>query len=344
MALSVHASQLEALFVNKGYPVMLEGYSKELEYFPQFAETVVGKPDALNARFPEFLYGHIFSEVLGMERPKVIEHGQEIPASTIAGGYAPQAKTRKLARRIDITREDLKVRHAMDAIGDKMQMFAAGMGASHKIMRDVLVADYLQKGTIDAGRPDVFLNRYKGRTTGITDGKIYDGQAFFDTAHPQDDGASVTYSNINASLELTGENLSSVRQIMSGTNNRDGRGEIFPMAPNTLIVPSILEDRAKGLISAEFLPGTANNDRNPNAGRFGVIVNPYLTDDAATIAGAQWILAERNKGLLVVHTGDPEVEVVEDPLTGTVSILAVSYVLVMVTNWRHWYSANKATS
>ena len=337
--LSFHASQIEGLLVDKGYPLLLESYSMQPAFFPSFAEVDVGDYNSLASRYPDFPYGYKAGSVLGMGRPIEIEHGQEFPADTLAGGYAPQFKVRKLARRITFTREDWTKRNGLDAISMKLTDTMRGWGETFAAEAEQIVADHLQKGTLSAGSTATFKNAYLDRPA--TDGLVYDGVAYFATNHPQDDGSGTTYSNLTVSAALTSATLQTGLTLMTHTNAKNGRGERILVRPNRLIVPPSLQFTAATLLTSANAPGTANNDANVNqfTGALQLVVNPYLTDD-----NDAWWLSEAGKGLKVIHTGDPTVEVVEDPRFQTVTVMAYKYIGVGVTNWRFAAAFNKAAS
>jgi len=343
LGLSVHASQIEALVINQGFTALLQSYGIAPQYYDGFASVERADFATLAAAHGDFPYGYKQGTILGMELPKEIEFGQAIPADTMVSDFAPQFKVRKLARSVTFAKEDFQKRNGMSDIGDKVVMLADQWGRSFGAMKNQIVADILQKGTLSAGHPGTFKNSYAGRLT--TDGKIYDGVSFFNSAHPERSGSSTTYSNINASLAFSSANLQSVNQIMRYTNALDGRGNRVDILPDVLVVPPVLEFDAAQVLNSTLLPGTTNNDINPLLGRMRIVVNPYLSDDAAAAATAGWFVgASGVGGIKVLDTGAPVLEVSEDASTQTVTVTAVSYFGAGVTDWRGWYAANKATS
>ncbi len=335
MGLSVSPSQVEDLFVNKGYQVMLERYGAVPLFAESFAEVTTAPYDSLAAQFPDFPYGHTFGQVLGMEQPREIEHGQEAPADTLVDGYNPQFKVRKVARSITFTEEDFSRRHAMDAIGDKMAMVSGSWGETFKGYENTLTSDFLQKGTLSAGHVATFRNGYQGRSA--TDGLIYDGKAWFATDHPQDDGGSTTYDNLIVTHVLSQSTLQAALIRAQVTNAFDGRGNRIAVLPNRLVVPPGLQYTAKALLESEKLG--ANNDVNTVRNALELVVNPYLTDDADA-----WWVGTSTMGLKVIRTGAPTVKAIADERTGTITLQAVMYIGVGVTNWRGWVASNKAAS
>lgn len=341
--LSVHGSQIESWIINQGYPVMMQNYTRLPQYYDGFVQVDRRPYAALATTYGDFPFGYKHSSILGLGQPQEIEIGQAIPATTMATGYSPQFKIRKLAQQVTFAREDFTKRNGMAEIGDKLQELMSSWGTTFGATKNQLVADVLQKGTLSAGHPATFKNSYRGRSA--TDGKIYDGVSFFNASHPQDDGAGTTYSNINASLAFSQANLQSVVQIMRTTNGFDGRGERIDLNPRVLVIPPVLEFDAYQVLQSAQLAGTANNDVNPLQNRLTAIVNPYLTDDAATAAGAGWwVVAPDLGGIRVIDSGDPVPEVYDNPENQSVTVSVVSYFGVGVVDWRCAYAANKATS
>ena len=64
---------------------------------------------------------------------------------------------------------------------------------------------------------------------------IYDGKPFFASAHP--DKVGNTYANATASGSLTHTNLKTIYTTYTSTNNRDERGQIVTITPDTLLIP-----------------------------------------------------------------------------------------------------------
>lgn len=105
-----------------------------------------------------------------------------------------------------------------------------------------------------------------------------DGVGLISTAHPNGPGNSTTQSN-EFTLALTGPNLITVKSAMRSFG--DDRGELFPVNPDTLLVPPELEETALTIVNSDRLPGGDFNDINPNKGRYNVVVWDYLTDSNA---------------------------------------------------------------
>jgi len=95
----------------------------------------------------------------------------------------------------------------------------------------------------------VFQLLQAGQTT-----LCYDGQNFFDVAHPiikADGSGTVTQSNVFATTPLNPNNYAAVRTTMMSWIGEDGN----PLAiiPNLLIVPPQLEQMGRQILNAEYI-------------------------------------------------------------------------------------------
>lgn len=103
-----------------------------------------------------------------------------------------------------------------------------------------------------------------------------DGKPLCDNAHPNSPAKSAaTQDNLFASTALSADNVETVRQAMLGF--KDDAGNIVGVNPDLLLVPVALENTAKNITGATGLIGSADNDINPQAGRFNYIVWPRLS-------------------------------------------------------------------
>lgn len=349
MSVSQHVSEIKALAQDQGYPVLLERYNAIPLVFPQFTDVrnvpivIGGEGQEMTppAEYPDLPYGHTYATVSGLDDPQEIEHGTAFPSTGFEALWTPQAKMRKLALSMCLTSEHFGRRHWRDFVTAELTQMAAGWGSGFARKKDMIVADFLQKGTLSAGHAATFLNRYQGRNA--TDGLIYDSKAFFATDHPQKPGSATTYANLTVSAALTEDNWAAQRLLLEHTNAIDAKGKRFTVQPNTLITGSgPISDTAERLLRTDRKLGSNNNDVNlAEAGRSGFahIKNPYLTDDADA-----WWVGERGKGLMVIDAGDPQMDVTYDSGTQSVLVQAWTYFLVMVTDWHFWACANKAAS
>lgn len=111
----------------------------------------------------------------------------------------------------------------------------------------------------------------------------YDGQEFFDLAHPV---GTTTSANLFTGKPLTAANFNAVRAAMRGRQLAGGR--TVRVRPNLLIVPPELEAQALEIVAAET---TANGATNVNKGKSEVLVIDDLSADSPT----SWYLADSTK-------------------------------------------------
>ena len=80
---------------------------------------------------------------------------------------------------------------------------------------------------------------------------------------------------------LTTASLSAVSVGALRTQMRGFRGDIaerISVMPSKIVVPIDLQDRAMEIIQSDKQPDTANNNKNPQSGRFTLVDWEYLTD------------------------------------------------------------------
>lgn len=125
----------------------------------------------------------------------------------------------------------------------------------------------------------------------VFDLKSADGSAMFSKTHtPKISGKKQTnlYSDaFSATALLAG---ATAMQNLKGDNN-----EILNMCPDTIIIPNnaALKQAVLAALASIQLPGTNNNDINPNQGVYKLIVYPYLNDFLGSLT-APWILMDSN--------------------------------------------------
>ena len=132
---------------------------------------------------------------------------------------------------------------------------------------------------------------------------IYDGQNFFDTAHPVtpkpgQGGGSGTQSNYASSGKaLTWENFRDVRSTMMGFLGEDGKP--YGITPNLLVVPPALEVTARSIVNSAFYSPQSLNVSNVVApqtnvlqGICDILVVPELAGQDTT-----WYLLDTTKPL-----------------------------------------------
>lgn len=123
-------------------------------------------------------------------------------------------------------------------------------------------------------------------------GTCYDGQFFFDTDHPLDDGSTQS----NKGTAALAEN-SFYAAIKAMEDMKKSNGLIANIMPTHLIVPSALRQTAEGILDKEE---NANGSDNLLYKRTGLIVDPRLDSSSATA----WFLLDGSKALKPFFSAD----------------------------------------
>lgn len=102
----------------------------------------------------------------------------------------------------------------------------------------------------------------------------YDGATFFSTTHPYAGG---TQSNKGTTAFSSAAYAAARAQMMS---LKDDGGELLGITPSLLMVPPGLEEAARLVLNAQFVPNTAGTATQSNIwnGSAHLVVNPRLTD------------------------------------------------------------------
>lgn len=220
------------------------------------------------------------------------------------------------------------------AMMDYLQAQISEWGVEAARNRDIYISGMMENGVLSAGNVEYFDNSYAGFVD-PNPGFIYDGVAWFATNHPLRSG---TRSNLNVSAPLTLANLDAARIQFSSTNAVNHRGRRIQIFPDTLVVPPALESTAIQLVGSQALPGTAQNDVNPQAGRYQIVVNPYLSSSTG------WFLARAQYGTEIWSSGAPDIETDYDAKTREFILTVEALTGGRVTNWRGMIANNYAAS
>lgn len=106
-----------------------------------------------------------------------------------------------------------------------------------------------------------------------------DGVALAAANHPASPTKGATTQDNISALALSAANVETVRQTMLAVV--DDTNNIAGVQPTLLLVPTALENDAKIITQTEGVVGKADNDINPQRGRFSYLVWPYLTSATA---------------------------------------------------------------
>ena len=112
---------------------------------------------------------------------------------------------------------------------------------------------------------------------GFTSTTVADGLSLFNTAHTSDQSGGVSQSNRGTS-SFSPANVEATRRLMIAfkTNRNNIQSATFP---DTLLVPTALEEKAMELISSNGKVDTALNNPNFHKGKYELLVwHNWLTD------------------------------------------------------------------
>ena len=132
------------------------------------------------------------------------------------------------------------------------------------------------KREVDAA--SVFANAFDSNFIGA------DGVALCSDSHPSGPSNTANTQDNSFALSLSATNVETVRQAMM--DFRDDKNQRVSVMPNLLIVPPELENTAKEIVESELQVDSAQNNINPQRGRFNYLVWHYLEDANA------WFMAD----------------------------------------------------
>lgn len=125
---------------------------------------------------------------------------------------------------------------------------------------------------------------YRGKDMDVT---TADGVSLFSTAHPGNVDGVATQSNKYAKYASQTTVIDAKMLAMAETvmqNIKDDQGRIAGIHPDTIIIPNDYELKQQlfGILGANHVPGSNNNDWNYLVGRYNIIVCQYLNDLVGT--------------------------------------------------------------
>jgi hypothetical protein len=339
---NVPLSDITNIVTAVGYPVITDRYRRQPLFYPRISEVVTVDP-VTGAGTSDGLLGHREGDFVGGNASEV-EYGQGLQAFSAGNGYPRQMKGRKFGGALKFPRETFATPQSQATIGGRIERFVASTTTSIIRLKEQLVADVYQKGTIataTAATSAIFDQSFEGATFS-TGGLAYDSKPFFAASgngHPIKLGSS-TYINLTVLQALNSTNVQTVQTTMQSTNGVDERGNRILVMPNVLLVPPGLEHSAKVIVNSALVPGSANNDVNTLQGMFEVVSNPYLTD----VSDAWWLLDTMLNPVKVMDSGEPRIVVWEEDGGQNICVGVYAYFGAAPWDWRGAYCSNKATS
>jgi len=324
--------------IDLGYEVMASAYEPDREHFRSVSSNII--PISALHDAP---YGHRGVTMVGVGQPTLHRDGDEVAAQTLGEGYAWQLAAPEFADKLVVPDSILEAANAQARVQSLVQLFVTEYAKNAAVAKDGVVAGMLQKGTLSAGSAQFFDGSYPGAPDANRK-FIYDGKPWFaasGNAHPLKfaTNAGAQGVNLTASLALSATNLDTAYQAMTTTNAIDERGQRIVIRPSKLIVGPALRTTAMQVLESQNLPGSANNDINPNRGLLSVVVNPFLTDDADA-----WWMATDDAGMIIADSGAPVLVTYRDESRKCTVLQASFRFGAAVRDWRGAYCANKATS
>lgn len=326
--MSLDPTQLTALVSDVGIGVFADTYKAEALKFPSFCEVIT--PEACSVPF----YGDKSTTLHFGGDAVEREDGQAIQEQSAGLGYTPQGKVRQFAAKISIPARMLAAVNAKQQVESMVSTWSRQFALRKMTSTERMVFSLIQRGGITAGDPSVFVNSFVGHET--TNGLIYDGVSFFNSAHPVKFGTT-TYDNADA-LTLTGPNLTTELVKAQSTNAVDEKGQPIDITSDILVVGLGDEATAMSLIGSTLAPGTNNNDINTNLNRLRIVSSRYITTSGAWAIG-------RTGTIRVIDSGP--VPVLESSYNANTKCYDYSleyHFGAYVRDWRGWIGNNFATS
>jgi len=225
-----------------------------------------------------------------------------------------------------------------EKIANILRTYATTWGEGVVSTKEAFAAKFFNFGGFTAGN-DCFNNSITGVVSDPTGNLIYDGKPFFALTgnnHPAKNGS--TYYNSLGALALSTANLQTAYNLMTVTNNRNERGEIVSIYPDTLLIPPSLRFTAKTILESELLPGVANNDKNVVQNLVQPIEWQYLTDTDG------WFLGAKQKGLKFYERKSPVIDFYQDEKDKKFYATIDTRFGAVVENWRFWVASAISTS
>jgi len=310
-----------------------EAMKKEMYpwYFESYDETPTVYESLFDIQQSSAAYEKFTSAIgLGdlLEKPE----GEDLVADSPMESYTIVCKNRTFGRQVRFSYESVK---DTQKVADLLKATVGTWGQSTARTKDKWYVQLFNYGAYTAGHA-VFNNTISGVIDDASGNFIYDSKPFFASAHP--DKVGNTYANATASGSLTHTNLKTIYTTYTSTNNRDERGQIVTITPDTLLIPPALLFTAKVILANTAIPGSVDNDINVLANIVNPIVWPRLTDTDA------WYLGKAKMGLMGTNRQEAVMDMYQDETNKDYYATIFLRWGGCVTNWRYWYSSNLATS
>ena len=317
----VHRSQFTEAMKKTAYAYFWERYDDTPPMFEELFEVVPS-----DAAYEKFTSAIGLGELL--EKPE----GEDLQTDAPIESYTIVCKNRSFGRIVRFSKETVDDTKKLDNI---LAGTVASWGRQVPITKEKFYAKFFNEGAKTAGN-DVFNNTITGVVDDASTNLIYDNKAWFATNHA--DKVGNTYANYTASRTLTHANLKTTYTTFTSVNNRDERGDIVDITPDSLLIPPALHFTAREILETTLIPGSQDNDINS----LRTIVTPikwsYLTDTDG------WYLMKNREGTMATDREDPTLDFWQDETSKDYFASVFTRFGGCITNWRYHYACNIASS
>lgn len=273
-----------------------------------------------------------FDSAIGLGELLEKPEGEDLQADAPMESYTIICKNRSFGRVVRFSYETVK---DAQRTGNILTRSVGTWSRQLPATKEKFYAKFFNKGALTAGH-DVFNGSISGVITDPSGNFIYDNKPFFSTSHTS--RAGTTYSNYTASNALTHTNLQTVWKTYHNTNNRDERDAIITLSADVLLIPPALKFTADVILNSTQIPGSANNDTNVLRAIVRSLEWSYLDDSDG------WFLGQLKRGLMATDREDVTLDFWQDELSKDYFASIFTRFGGCVTNWRHWYASNIASS
>ena len=272
-----------------------------------------------------------FTSAIGLGELLEKPEGTDLQADSPMESYTIVCKNRSFGRVIRFSKESVDDSQK----GNLMQKTAGTWGRMVPYTKELFYAKFFNYGAYTAGH-DVFNNKITDVIEDATGNLGYDSKPWFSTAHP--DKVGNTYANYTLTRALTHPNLKTTYLTYTSTNNRDERGHIVSLMPDTLLVPPALYFTAREILESTLIPDIFDNTKNV----LSAIVQPMAWQFLEDADG--WYLLKRKMGLMATSRESVTIDFWQDEMSKDYFTSIYERYGGAMTNWRFAYACNIAQS
>jgi hypothetical protein len=241
-----------------------------------------------------------FSSAIGLGELLEKPEGEDLQTDAPMESYTIVCRNRTFGRIVRFSYETVQ---DVKKVSNILQATVGTWGRQVPISKEKWYAKFFNYGAYTAGY-SVFNNTITGVVTDASGSLTYDGDPWFSTTHTNKVGTS--YANYTASRSLSHANLKTTYLTFTTTNNRDERGDVIDLLPDTLLIPPALRFTAAEILESTLLPGSMDNDKNVLASIVSPMSWAYLTDTDG------WFLLKRKMGCMATDRQDISIDFWQD--------------------------------